>query len=137
MATHSKLVDPSNSGIMQIFSNDTSLSDAYTFANGDYIDIESSLKRAGKKVLIIVRGTMDVTFSINPTFTIPKFNESQANDSIEVSENLTGINQLRLSSTGTGTESFEFPIEFPIRKLKITAYSGTASSANNITIIAF
>lgn len=135
MATHSKRVDPKAVGLMQVFSNDTSLSDAYTFAADDYIDFTASLGRPAAKVIIIVRGTFDITFSINPIVKAKIYNRSGADTDVDI-DGVSGINQLRLSSS-SGSETFEFPEGYPIDMIKITALTGTASSSNNVTIIGF
>jgi hypothetical protein len=138
MATHFKRVDPAiKSGMYQAFSNDTSLTGAVTFATGDYIDFEKSLNRPAKKLGILINGAVDVTLIFNNTFSTSKFQESEADETVTITEGAASINSIRLFGAASGFFFFETPEGFPIRNLKIVAYSGVASSTTNITFIGY
>jgi hypothetical protein len=138
MATHSKRVDRSlGTGIHQVFTNDTSVTGAVTFATGDYIDFEASLGRPARKLLIYLNGAVDVTLLLNPTVTRSKLNESAADDSVTITEGALSVNGFRLFASAGGFLTWEAPDGFPIKNLKLVAYSGAASSSTNLTFMAF
>jgi hypothetical protein len=138
MATHFKRVDPAlRGGMYQAFSNDTSLTGAVTFATGDYIDFQQSLERPAKKLLIMINGAVDVTLIFNNTFTISKFQETEADETVTVAEDSAGVNPIRLFGSASGFISFEMPEGFQIKNLKIVAYSGVASPTTNITFLGY
>lgn len=137
MAVHYKKVDPAMRFPYQIFSNDTSLSDAVTFADGDYIDFEASLGRPAKQVRIVLTGIVDITLKFNTKLKVSKFQESQVDSTIEITEGVNNTNSLRLfSETGEQLE-WNLPPEFPIQNIKIEDYTGTASADDNLTIIGY
>lgn len=137
MATHSKRVDRNVPGIYQVFSNDTSLSDAVTFATGDYIDFFASLGRAARKVTFVLQGAVDVTFRFNVTFTATKGEEYVADTEITMTEATANVNSMRLFGGAGDFITFETPEGFTIKNMKLVAYSGAPDASNNLTIIGF
>lgn len=138
MATHSKKVDTAlRGGMYQAFSNDTSLTDAVTFATGDYIDFQESLGRPAKKIILYINGAVDVTLKFNSTFTISKHEETEADSTVTMPEDMAGVNSFRFFSAAGEFFTFETPEGFQIKNLKIVAYSGVASSSTNLTFIAY
>ena len=138
MPTHSKRVDPGlRQGMHQIFSNDTSLSDAVTFATGDYIDFQVSLGRPARKVTLILKGAVDVTVKFNTKLTANKFNESVADTSVTVTEDATSVNSMRIFSAASEEAVFETPDGLSVTDIKLVAYSGAASATTNLTILGF
>lgn len=137
MATHSKKVDKNVPGMYQVFSNDTSLSDAVTFATGDYVDFFASLGRPARKVTFILQGAVDITFKFNVTFTATRKEEYVADTEVSMTEGTANINSMRLFGGAGDFITFETPDGFAIKNMKIVAYSGAPSGTTNLTIVGY
>jgi hypothetical protein len=138
MATHSKRVDPAlKGGMYQVFSNDTSLTDAVVFATGDYIDFEACLGRPTRKLVLLINGAMDVTIKFNPVFSVSRHEETQANTTVTVAEDAANTNGIRFFAASGDFITFDTPEGFQVKNLKIVALTGTADASNNITFIGY
>lgn len=138
MATHSKKVDPSlGGGTHQVFTNDTSVTGAVTFATGDYIDFMASLGRPATKLLIYLNGDVDITIGLNTLLVRNTIDADYLNATISMTEGVGNTNPFRLFGSSGGFLSWELPLGIPIKNLKIVAYSGVASSTVNVTFMAF
>jgi hypothetical protein len=138
MATHSRKVDPAlSSGMYQVFTNDTSITGAVTFATGDYIDFLVTLNRPARHVHIMLKGAVDVTLLFNTRLVQSKFKESEANETITMPESMGNIVPFRIFAAAGEEAFFETPEGFMLTDLKLVAYSGVASASTNLTIIAF
>lgn len=133
MATHVKKVSNGIKYKLQIFTDDTSDSNAYTFASNDIIDIKNSLGREAKGLLVIVSGTNSYTCTFNYDLDLVKFNESQADDVIQMPNDLSGINTMRFVSVANQERQYRF--DFPITSILINAFTGSASGSNHIHFI--
>lgn len=136
MATHSKKVDPSLPLPYQAFTNDTGVTGAVTFADGDYIDFTACLGRPAKSVKFILHGTVDITIQFNTRLKIGKLQTEEPEETITMPEANTMVNPIRIFNT-TGVREFELPEAFAIDIIKIVDYTGTASASNNLTVIGY
>lgn len=138
MPTHSKKVDVKLFLPYQAFTNDTSVTNAVTFADGDYIDFTACLGRPAKNVMIILNGVASVTLQFNTRMKASQRNLTEADTSITTSEDVVGTNPIRLFTDTAGeSATFTFPSEFGIDIIKIIDWTGTASATANVTFIGF
>ena len=137
MATHSKKVSKLVSSPYQVFTNDTSVAGAVTFATGDYIDFLATLGRAAKYTHIILKGAIDVTLLFNTKIIATKFQEEQADTSVDMPEAVGNINSFRIFSAAGEEVVFETPEGWGLSDIKLVAYSGVASASTNLTVIGF
>lgn len=134
MATHTRTIPKAVKSPYVVFSNDTSLSDDITIADGDILDFRNSLRRAASRVSIILVGTYSVTIKVNTNENTHIFNESVANTSLTISDAYS-MPELRLFTTTR--LQYDFPEGFAISDIKIVDVTGAGDATNNITVIGF
>lgn len=138
MATHNTRIDRSmGPQAHQVFTNNTGVTGAVTFATGDYIDFKEALGRPAKRVQIILVGAVSVQLKFNTRLTLSKHEETQANTTVEVTEGVSGQGTLPLVCVASDMRIFETPEGFPVDNIKIVSYTGVAAADLNLTIIGF
>ena len=134
MATHTKSISKSVKSPYVVFSNDTSLSDDITIADGDILDFRNSLLRPAKRVSIILLGTYSVTLKVNTSENTHIHNQYEADTSLEITD-IYPMSEFRLSTTTR--LQFDFPEGFAVSMIKIVDVTGAGDASNNMTVIGF